>query len=71
MFNMTVLISFIREVYFMNNMAVLQFKMKELKLTKRILVLSGRDVRDIDKKIGSIKEEILRYSHHNKNRLIK
>ena len=32
MFNMTVLISFIREVYFMNNMAVLQFKMKELKI---------------------------------------
>lgn len=49
----------------MNSLRYLQLKIKELKLTKRILILSGRDVSEIDKEIRIVKEEIGRYSIEN------
>ena len=49
----------------MNSMTCLQLKIKELKLTKRILILSGRDVSNIDKEIRIVQEEIGRYSAEN------
>lgn len=49
----------------MNSMTCLQLKIKELKLTKRILILSGKDVSSIDEEIRIVKDEIDRYSIEN------
>lgn len=42
----------------MNDISYLEHEIKELKLTKRSLLLAGKDTKDIDKRIELLEKEV-------------